>query len=130
MKDNKDKLIEKLEEYILLLGKEIDDLIGIAHVHGWISCNVEQGKKLREEIKALKDSKESQFKRLGLFLYREVREDVYEVGLDVPIKFTKKHQKEIEEYVRDVFGEDSQFEMIGEETVATKKFLIQKKNKK
>jgi len=55
--NNKDKLIEKLEEYIKLLGLEIDDLVGIAYVHGWRSEHVEQGKKLREEIKALKDGK-------------------------------------------------------------------------
>ena len=52
---NKDKIIEKLEEYIEILGKEIYDISSIAIVHGWKSKRIEIGKKLREEIKLLKE---------------------------------------------------------------------------
>ena len=47
---DKDGLIEAQDEYIKLLGNEIDDLIGIAHVHGWKSQRVEQGEVLRKRL--------------------------------------------------------------------------------
>lgn len=52
--DNKDKLIEKLEEYIELLGDELNSTSVLAWLHGWRSKRVEQGEKLREEIEQLK----------------------------------------------------------------------------
>ena len=55
---DKDKLIEKLEEYINLLGKEINDTASIAIAHGWQSHRVEEGEKLREEIQILKGKDE------------------------------------------------------------------------
>jgi len=69
---------------------------------------------------------EEGFTRIGLFTYKQVKDDEYEVGLDIPIKFTKKQQKELQEYIWDVFGEDVQFEMVGEQMSATKFFTIRK----
>ena len=46
-------LINKQKEYIKLLSGEIDDLAGLAHVHGWRSSRVKQGKKLRKVIKEI-----------------------------------------------------------------------------
>lgn len=54
--DKKDKLIEKLEEYIQLLNEEIDSMAVIAWVHGWRSRRerIEKGELLRREIEELK----------------------------------------------------------------------------
>lgn len=49
-----DELVETLEEYIELLCDEIDELAGIASVHGWESSRYEQGVELRERINKLK----------------------------------------------------------------------------
>ena len=65
-------------------------------------------------------------KRMGLFTYTKLSENEYEMCLDVPIKLTKKRQKEFSEYVSDIFGEDSQFQIIEEECMAPKKFIIKK----
>ncbi len=53
--DRKDKLIEKLEEYIKMLGEEIDSMIVMASIHGWKSTRGEQGEKLRKEITEIKN---------------------------------------------------------------------------
>jgi len=45
------ELIKLKDDYIELLGEEIDDLIGLAHVHGWKSQNVEEGIEIRKKIK-------------------------------------------------------------------------------
>lgn len=47
------------DEYIKLLIDEINELIGMAHVHGWRSSRVEKGKELREKIAQLKESPQS-----------------------------------------------------------------------
>lgn len=48
-------LVGAYDNYINLLNDETNDLIGLAHVHGWKSKRVEQGKKARARIeKALK----------------------------------------------------------------------------
>lgn len=47
------KLIKAQREYIELLGDEIDDLVGVAHIHGWKTKRLEQGEKLRNTIKEL-----------------------------------------------------------------------------
>lgn len=55
--DKKDKLIEKLEEYIELLEKELGKSAMFLHIHGW-RCkeeDIEKGEKLRKEIKEIKD---------------------------------------------------------------------------
>lgn len=44
------ELIELLDEYIKLLNKEINDLIGMASIHGWSSRNVQEGIELRAKI--------------------------------------------------------------------------------
>ena len=53
------QLIGAYDEYVKLLGKEIDSLIGIAHVHGWQSENHEAGVKLRERLVQLKSESPS-----------------------------------------------------------------------
>ena len=67
-----------------------------------------------------------QTKRIGLFTYTKLSQDEYEFSLDVPVKFTKKQKREFEGYVSDIFGEDSQFEITGEDYMAPKKFIAKK----
>jgi hypothetical protein len=49
------KLIEAQNQYIALLGKEIDSAVSIAHVHGWRSNLVEEGENMRNEITLLSE---------------------------------------------------------------------------
>jgi hypothetical protein len=49
------KLVTAQREYIELLGKELDGLVGMAHVHGWKSSLVEQGIAMREKMKRIED---------------------------------------------------------------------------
>jgi hypothetical protein len=45
------KLIGALNEYIVLLGEELDEVMGFVNAHQWKSTRFEQGKILREKIK-------------------------------------------------------------------------------
>lgn len=47
------QMIEKQKEYIALLGKEIDSMVGVARAHGWKSDLFEEGERLRKEISEL-----------------------------------------------------------------------------
>lgn len=38
------------EEYVKMLGEEIDSLVGIAFVHGWKSKNIKRGDELRAKV--------------------------------------------------------------------------------
>lgn len=55
-------LIQLYKEYVRLLGEEINNLAGLAFVHGWKSTNVEQGnvlqqiQKVNKQLKQLNDS--------------------------------------------------------------------------
>ncbi len=53
--DRKIELIKTQQEYIDLLIAEINDLCGMASVHGWRSTRVDEGKRLREKIITLKN---------------------------------------------------------------------------
>ena len=53
-KDVARELIAALEEYIVLLGKELDEVIPMAAVHGWKSSRYEEGKVARRKIQRLK----------------------------------------------------------------------------
>lgn len=44
------ELIDAYEDFIRVLGEEIHDMHGLAHVHGWQSQRVEAGKQCRERI--------------------------------------------------------------------------------
>jgi len=44
------ELIKAFQEYIVLLGKELDEVVPMASVHGWKSSRFEEGKKIREKI--------------------------------------------------------------------------------
>lgn len=46
-------LIEALNDYIKLLGEELDETAGIAAAHGWQSKRIEQGERLRAKLKDL-----------------------------------------------------------------------------
>lgn len=48
-------LIKALEEYIVLLGEEVDSMSTIASIHGWKSTKIEQGEKLRHKIELIKE---------------------------------------------------------------------------
>jgi hypothetical protein len=48
------ELIETLEQYINLLGEEINALSSIASNKGWVSKRYEKGLELRNKIKSLK----------------------------------------------------------------------------
>jgi len=47
----KDKAIAAQEEYIVLLGEELNETVAYAYTHGWKSTRHEAGKKLRARIK-------------------------------------------------------------------------------
>lgn len=47
------RLVELQENYIKLLGEELDETIGLAYAHGWRSNRYEAGKRIREEIAAI-----------------------------------------------------------------------------
>jgi len=49
------QLVQKLEEYIKLLGEEVSEVAVLAHIHGWSSSRVEEGIKRRKEIEELKE---------------------------------------------------------------------------
>lgn len=53
-KNQINQLINAYEEYIELLGEEIDELTPFANTHGWQSKKYEKGKLLRERIRSLK----------------------------------------------------------------------------
>lgn len=57
--DKIQNLVKAYEEYIEILGAEIDDLAPMASTHGWKSARFEAGKQAREKIAAAK-------KELGL----------------------------------------------------------------
>lgn len=78
------------------------------------------------ENNKLKENMGEKYKRIGLFTYKQLKEDEYEFCLDVPIKFTKKQQREFKEYVTSIFGENSEFEIVGEDFMAPKKFIVKK----
>ncbi len=42
------------QKYIVLMGDEMDELIGLAYVHGWRSTRADEGKQIRAELEALK----------------------------------------------------------------------------
>lgn len=44
------ELIRLYEEYIKLLGDELNDVVVMASIHGWKSDRVEQGEEMRREI--------------------------------------------------------------------------------
>ncbi len=56
-RDEARELAEAYKEYAQLLGDEINDMVTLAHVHGWQSPRIEQGKVLREKIKQLEAAK-------------------------------------------------------------------------
>ena len=49
------KIITAYKEYVDLLAAEIDELVPVAHVHGWKSTGYEKGKRLRAKIKELEE---------------------------------------------------------------------------
>lgn len=53
-------LIQAYEEFIKILGDEIDELAPMAFNHGWRSSRVEEGKKAREKIRLIKELLEEQ----------------------------------------------------------------------
>lgn len=55
---DKDKIIQKQDELIKLLKEELDEAVQVAFIHGWRSSRIEQGKKLRAELSALKEEPE------------------------------------------------------------------------
>jgi hypothetical protein len=57
------RLIGLYEEYIALLGKELDETASMAYVHGWKSSRHEQGKKMREKIAELRNAINTEGKR-------------------------------------------------------------------
>ena len=45
------KLIGALNEYIVLLGEELDEVMGFVNAHQWKSTRFEKGEELRQNIK-------------------------------------------------------------------------------
>lgn len=54
MENSLKSLIEAYDNYLKLLGEELDELAMMAIMHGWGSKRVEQGKILREKIEKIK----------------------------------------------------------------------------
>jgi hypothetical protein len=52
--NNQTLLIQKLDEYIKLLGEELNETSVIAHNHGWLSKRFEEGELLRKKIAELR----------------------------------------------------------------------------
>ncbi len=52
--NNKMKLIAALDEYVNLLGEELNEVVPLAHVHGWKTQRFEKGKEMREKIDKLR----------------------------------------------------------------------------
>lgn len=49
------EVIEAQDDYIALLGAEIDDMVGLLYVHGWRSTRVAEGEEARERIRIGKE---------------------------------------------------------------------------
>lgn len=47
-------LVEALEQYIKVLGEELDELVSMDATHGWKSSRVEIGEQMRNRITELK----------------------------------------------------------------------------
>jgi hypothetical protein len=47
-------LVAKLDAYIVMLGEELSEISSWAHIHGWSSSRVTQGKQMRQEIEKLR----------------------------------------------------------------------------
>ena len=47
-------IVDAYEEYLKVLNAELSELYSLAHVHGWRSSRVEDGKACREKIAKLK----------------------------------------------------------------------------
>jgi len=52
--DDYSRLVHKLEKYLDIVGEDLAETAIIASVHGWASKRIEQGKKMRREIFALR----------------------------------------------------------------------------
>ena len=50
--------LEAMEQYIELLGAEINELIPLAFTHGWVSTRAEEGRRLRAIIAAARKEQE------------------------------------------------------------------------
>lgn len=49
-------IIELQHEYIQLLSDELNEVVGMASIHGWQSSRVAEGERLRKEIEAAQPS--------------------------------------------------------------------------
>ena len=58
LKENREDLIKAYDEYIDLLGEELNGAIGIAYVHNWrpVKGGYEKGIQCRENIEKLKNA--------------------------------------------------------------------------
>ena len=48
------KIIEKQDKYNKFLSDELNEVVTIAHIHGWRSNRFEQGKQMRDELASLR----------------------------------------------------------------------------
>ena len=64
--NNLEKIIILQEDYIKLLGEEINGLMGLAISHGWTSTKYEEAKRIRKEIQDLKDQEKSNDRELPI----------------------------------------------------------------
>lgn len=48
-----EEMIEAYGEYVRLLNDELNEVVGLAHAHGWKSTRVEDGRRCRSKIDAL-----------------------------------------------------------------------------
>ncbi len=49
------EIVDAYDEYVQLLGDELNEVVGLAAAHGWVSSRAEAGEKLRARIAKLKE---------------------------------------------------------------------------
>ena len=56
-RDEARELVKVYQEYVKLLGYEINDMTPVAYIHGWRTNRYEEGKVLRDKINRLEEAK-------------------------------------------------------------------------
>lgn len=79
------ELQQAYEEYIELLGNELDATVQIAHTTGWRSDNFEKGIELREKIAKLKAEQQKQFEELNYNPFKIGRKVLEDTGYNLLI---------------------------------------------
>jgi len=98
LKTKLDELIEKYDEYIVLLGEEIDKHVGLSYARGWRGDDesYNRGKTLREDIERLKEQAEVELTQ-NMMSANWMRDDLLRIKMDL-MSFIKFDSFEIVSY--------------------------------